>query len=302
MRNRNTGRRRPVRKKSYTFPIVIILVVLALCASGVYIAKTTAQKIAERERQEKIRKERLLAIEREKKKPIIGARKDVAKKIGVNGVDIWNRIDNNNYANDGKKVVFLTFDDGPSTTVTPQVLDVLKKEQVPATFFIKGDSLKIEGADKILKREYDEGHAIGNHTYTHDYKHLYPGRSLNLDNFVNEINQNEQEIKKVLGPKFKINAVRCPGGFMSWKNMDPLRSYLNERKMSSIDWNALSGDAEGKKKTPDELYNMAISTSQGKDIVVLLMHDTYGKENTAITLERIIKYFKDNGYEFKIIV
>ena len=78
-------------------------------------------------------------------------------------------------------------------------------------------------------------------------------------------------------------------------------NYLDENNMASIDWNALNADAEGRKKNAQELADYAIKTSEGKDIVVLLMHDTYGKEETAKALPTIIKYFKDNGYEFKTL-
>ena len=88
---------------------------------------------------------------------------------------------------------------------------------------------------------------------------------------------------------------------MSWKGLDELDTYLNENNMASIDWNALNADAEGRKKNAAELADYAIKTSEGKDIVVLLMHDTYGKEETAKALPTIIKYFKDNGYEFKTL-
>ena len=84
--------------------------------------------------------------------------------------------------------------------------------------------------------------------------------------------------------------------------MEPLDQYLAQNHMASIDWNALSGDAEGKKKNPEELYNYAVKSAEGKEMVVVLMHDTYGKENTAKALPQIIKYFKDNGYQFKVLV
>ena len=80
-----------------------------------------------------------------------------------------------------------------------------------------------------------------------------------------------------------------------------INNYLDENNMASIDWNALNADAEGRKKNAQELADYAIKTSEGKDIVVLLMHDTYGKEETAKALPTIIKYFKDNGYEFKTL-
>lgn len=72
--------------------------------------------------------------------------------------------------------------------------------------------------------------------------------------------------------------------------------------MASIDWNAINSDAEGKKKTSNELVEYAIKTSEGKEMVVLLMHDTYGKEETVKALPKIIEYYKNNGYEFKVLV
>ena len=78
--------------------------------------------------------------------------------------------------------------------------------------------------------------------------------------------------------------------------------YLEKNNIASIDWNALNADAEGPKKNAKQLAQYAIKTSEGKEMVVLLMHDTYGKEETVKALPTIIKYFKDNGYEFRTLV
>ena len=88
---------------------------------------------------------------------------------------------------------------------------------------------------------------------------------------------------------------------MSWNNMDKLDKYLDENNMAEIDWNALNSDAECKKKNARELVQQTIKTSTGKDIVVLLMHDTYGKDKTAKALPDIIRYFKEQGYKFKTL-
>ena len=88
---------------------------------------------------------------------------------------------------------------------------------------------------------------------------------------------------------------------MSWKGMEPLDRYLDENKLVSIDWNALNADAEGPRKNAQQLADYAIKTAQGKEMVVMLMHDTYGKEETVKALPTIIKYFKDNGYEFRTL-
>lgn len=281
---------------------VVIAVLLTFIVGATIVIKNTAEK----KRLEKLEAEkeriRLEKIEKEKNEPIIGAKKDSVKKYGFDAKEIYNKLSTFDYSNNGEKVVFLTFDDGPSTTNTPKILDTLNKHSVKATFFIKGDSLESNGAPEILKRTFDEGHAIAHHSYSHNYKTLYPNRSLNLDNFVNEINQTDMAMKKVLGDKFSSRVLRCPGGYMSWKNMEPLKDYLAEHDMASIDWNALNADAEGKKKDYNELFEFAKESSKDKEIVVILMHDTYGKEETVKSLDLIIPYFKENGYKFKILV
>ena len=76
---------------------------------------------------------------------------------------------------DGKKIVYLTFDDGPSTEVTTQILDILDRNSVKATFFVLGSSIKSNHkAPQILKHMAKNGHAIANHGYSHKYKILYP--------------------------------------------------------------------------------------------------------------------------------
>lgn len=206
-----------------------------------------------------------------------------------------------NYKNNGEKIAFLTFDDGTSTTVTPKILKILSKYGVKATFFLTGRNIENGGvtAKDLVKDIFEQGHAIGNHSYSHEYKTLYPGRELNLTNFLADFKKTDQLLQEIIGEGFSTRVIRCPGGFMSWKNMSQLREYMNENNMVSIDWNALSKDAEGVKKTASQLLYNVIETVEGKDIVVILMHDTYGKEETVKALPSIIEYLQTNGYEFK---
>ncbi|BCZ47312.1 hypothetical protein psyc5s11_33790 [Clostridium gelidum] len=201
---------------------------------------------------------------------------------------------------DNKKVVYLTFDDGPSETVTPSILNTLKKENVQATFFVLGKSIdESETNKKLLKQEVTEGHAIGNHTYSHDYKYLYPNNSVNTNNFMLDINKTNASLKKVLGEDFSTRAIRFPGGHMSWKNTDQIDKIMKEKDYHCIDWNALSKDAEGPHKNAAQLTEEVKKTVGNKIKVVLLMHDTYGKEETAKALPGIIAYLKNQGYEFR---
>ncbi|RDY26781.1 polysaccharide deacetylase [Romboutsia weinsteinii] len=286
---------------SKTTIITAVIVVSIGAISIVWADKAKKREIAEQE--EQLRLEQIeIQKEIERNKPIVGAKEESVKKHGYDSRLIANKLNTYDYSNNGDKMVFLTFDDGPSTTNTPGVLDILNKHNVKGTFFIKGNSLEKEGADKILKRTFNEGHSIAHHSYSHDYNYLYPNRTLNIDNFANEIAKTDKAIKNVLGEKFSSNVLRCPGGHMSWKNMDPLDKHLEEKDMVSIDWNALNADAEGKKKNSDALFEYTKKTSENKDIVVLLMHDTYGKEETVKSLDQIITHFKDSGYSFKILV
>jgi len=302
-------KRRGLDVKRYALVVVVISIVIAVGFKGV--TATTAfleEKKQERiERQKKAEAERLEQERKRKeaeeaKKRMVGVNA-VGKKYTYDARKIQQKLDNYDYSNDGKKMVFLTFDDGSSTTVTPQILETLKENDVRATFFVTGENIERGGkkAEDLIKQSFEYGNAIANHSWSHDYHALYPNRTLNLDSFLADFKKTDDLLKKILGPYFSTRVIRCPGGHMSWKGMEPLDEYLNENNMASIDWNALNKDAEGRKKNADELVQNAINTSQGKDIVVLLMHDTYGKEETAKALPRIIQYFKENGYEFKTL-
>ena len=260
-----------------------------LVENGVIVYGENSQDDSDKEKEEPVKEVNYVGVNEEGKKYTYDA-KIVEEKL--NSYD---------YSNNGEKVVFLTFDDGTSKTVTPEILNVLENEGVKATFFITGANLENGGeeARQLLKKEFESGHAIGNHSYSHDVKKLYPGRSLDMEAFKADFEKNDKLLKDILGENFSTRVIRCPGGYMSWKNMEPLDNYLSENNMASIDWNALNEDAQGRKKSADELAQLAIKSSEGKEMVVLLMHDTYKKEETAKALPQIIKYFKDNGYVFK---
>lgn len=303
--NKNKKRAKLNVKRAFLLMVVCVVIFGSFNKVKAYVDETIKEKqeakIAEEKRvaaEEQKRKE-----EEEAKKKIIGV-KHGAESYSYSAEKVAEKLKSGDYSNNGEKVVFLTFDDGTSTTVTPEILKTLKDEDVKATFFVTGSNIERGGkkAEDLLKQELEEGHAIANHSYSHDYGILYPNRTLNLEAFKADFKKTDDILKRVLGPYFSTEVIRCPGGHMSWKGMEPLDEYMAANSMAAIDWNALSGDAEGKKKSPEELYNYAVKTSEGKEMVVILMHDTYGKENTAKALPQLIKYYKDNGYQFKVLV
>jgi len=208
---------------------------------------------------------------------------------------------------DGKKIVFLTFDDGPSETVTPKILDTLKAEDVHATFFLVGKAVdESEATKNLVKREVAEGNAIGNHTYSHNYNYLYPKGIINVANCMADFEKTNQTLKNVLGQDFSTRAIRFPGGHMTWAKKDPkgidaIDTALHDKDYHQVDWNALSSDAEGAPKNAEQLKQDVIKTVSGREKAIILMHDTYGKEETAKALPEVIKYLKEQGYEFKTL-
>ena len=300
------------RKPNNKNKIISVSLACVIVFAGVKVVSATTSFFKEQQaikQEEKRKEEEAKALaekkrkeEEEKKKYMVGVKND-AKKYTYDATKVAKKLASYDYSNNGEKVVFLTFDDGTSTTVTPEVLRILEENDVHATFFVTGQNIERGGekAKELLKEELNRGHAIANHSWSHDYKYLYPGRTLNLDNFLADFKKTDDLLKETLGKYFSTRVIRCPGGHMSWKGMDALDSYLDENKMASIDWNALNKDAEGPRKNADQLVQEAIKTSEGKEMVVLLMHDTYGKEETAKALPEIIKHFKDNGYEFKTL-
>lgn len=309
--NINFGSKKKQKFNAKKIAIVAVasVIILGLGTKGIkattaFISEQNEKRIEMKRKaeEEKILAEKKRKEEEEKAKMMIGVGPN-GKEYADDASKVAQKLNKYDYSNNGKKVVYLTFDDGTSTTNTPSVLKTLKENDVKATFFITGQNLLAGGqkAKDLLKEELAEGHAIANHSFTHDYNVLYPGRTLNFESFKADFDKTDELLKDVLGPYFSTRVLRCPGGHMSWRGMDPLDNYLAENNKVSIDWNALNGDAEGKKKNAQELADMAIKTSEGKEMVVLLMHDTYGKEETAKALPQIIKYFKDNGYEFRTL-
>ena len=204
----------------------------------------------------------------------------------------------NNIYNGEEKRVFLTFDDGPTKEVTPHILDILDKYNIKATFFVLGTRVK-QNPD-ILKREYEAGHYIANHGYSHKYSSVYKS----ADTVLEEYNRTENAIRDALGnDSYSSNLFRFPGGSHGGpyeKVKKEARSKLNEYGIAYLDWSALTYDAEGAKTKDDILKNLK-ETINGWNNVVILMHDAADKKVTYETLEDVIKYLQEKGYAFKSI-
>lgn len=193
-----------------------------------------------------------------------------------------------------EKIIYLTFDDGPSEN-TKKIIDILEKYDVKATFFVTGNNKK---CNKYIKEAYEKGHTIGLHTYSHDYKEVYSS----MDAYFDDLNKIGQMVKEQIGfvPKY----IRFPGGSSNTKSakyskglMTTLVSEVQNRGYQYYDWNADSTDAVGNNRPVSVLVKNA-TQSKAKNIN-LLMHDTAAKSTTVEALPKIIEHYQKLGYTFK---
>ena len=182
-----------------------------------------------------------------------------------------------NVSDEVKPVAALTFDDGPNASSTPILLDGLKERKVRATFFLIGENVEKDENEKIVKRMYEEGHLIGNHTYRHVDLSKISGREAEK-----EIKTTDEAIKKITGHETEF--IRPPFGAMPEGEEDPDKIYV-KWTVDSLDWVTKDTEKIVEKVTAD--------TKEGD---VILMHDCYGESVEAAL--QIVDIMEKQGYEF----
>lgn len=194
-----------------------------------------------------------------------------------------------------QKIAFLTFDDGPCINNTEKIVNILKENNIKASFFIVGQ--KAEENPKAMKILVDNNMCLMPHTYSHDYK-IYKSSN----DYFDDLNKCMETIKKLTGKK-KFDYVRIPGGsdnlVSSKKVLSSIRKRLIEHNIHYIDWNVCSGDAEAHYVPKTKIVSNVKKQCANKNMIVILMHDTYYKKTTVESLPEVIKYIKDQGYIFK---
>lgn len=198
------------------------------------------------------------------------------------------------YEQSEEKIMYLTFDDGPSE-ITATVLDILDRYNVKATFFVTG--AKPEYA-YMIKEAYNRGHTIGLHTYSHDYAQVYAA----VDAYFADLEAVGQLVKEQIGyvPCF----IRFPGGAsnsISAKYSQGIMTVLSQEVLNRgyqyYDWNASSGD--GRVASTEEI--IGLGTSFQDNNIVFLAHDSSNKKTTAEALPTIIEHYQMQGYVFRAI-
>ncbi len=196
----------------------------------------------------------------------------------------------------GEKIAYLTFDDGPDDKNTPAVLDILKQEALPATFYVVGT--QIEQFPDVLKRIYSEGHAIGNHSYTHKYNELYPTAS----NFLIQLTNVDDLIREIIGVRPLI--IRAPGGQAGMWTPD-YPPMMKACGYVEHDWNISCEDSASRNKitAAEMVANIEKQLDRGvkNDTAIVLMHCNSGKEETVIALPEIIRVLRERGFSFGVV-
>ena len=188
--------------------------------------------------------------------------------------------------------IYLTFDDGPGA-YTAELLDILAKYNVKVTFFVTG-----YGDDAMIVREYNEGHAIGLHTASHDYSYIYQ----NVDAFFDDLYRVQNRVKNLTG--YTSYLMRFPGGSSNTVSfrydggthiMTQLANAVEKKGFTYFDWNISSGDA-GQTTSSDVVFqNVVYNLKEGGSSIVL-QHDV--KSYSVAAVERIIQFGLTNGYVF----
>ncbi|AET69420.1 putative xylanase/chitin deacetylase [Desulfosporosinus orientis DSM 765] len=190
------------------------------------------------------------------------------------------------------KMAYLTFDDGPYPSTTPKILAILAEENVRATFFDLGKQAELY--PDLLKAEYEQNHAIGNHTYSHNMAEVY----MSPQDFLADVKKAEEIFYQTIGIRPQI--VRAPGGTVGHFNINYFNAVDAEGYLME-DWNVDPGDTRVHLMPADQLVQQVEEQIQGKERVVILLHDLAGKDTTIEALPKIIKILKDQGFSFGVL-
>lgn len=202
----------------------------------------------------------------------------------------YNREDYEAFEKNGK-VVYLTFDDGPSEN-TEKLLGILDKYNVKATFFVK-NSLQLD----LIKQEAAKGHTVAVHTYSHSYSGVYKSEQAYFD----DLYKMQDEVYNRIGLRPML--IRFPGGSSNTVSrsyntgiMTRLAQQVREKGFQYFDWNVSTTDGNINTNKPETVRDHAIAGMKSKNIAVILMHDTHSY--TVDAVEDIIKFGIENGYTF----
>ena len=272
-----------VDKKRIIFNIIVIMMTIITLMLAIYYVVDTSLRV------KKSKKYAEQIIEYQKQQEEIEKQKEIERQAKIPKLTDVGKEKLKNIYNSETKVAYLTFDDGPSRN-TQQILDILKQYNIKATFFVLGSQVEI--FPETTNRIYNEGHYIANHGYSHRYSDIYESP----EQVLNEYNQCNQIVANTINvPEYNSHLFRFPGGFVGGKYAQikkEARTILEQNNILYVDWNSLTGDSEKVNPSEEYLMNNLQNTTEGKNSLVVLMHDAQAKKVT------VIEYLTQQGYEF----
>lgn len=202
-------------------------------------------------------------------------------------------IDTMRAQNADKKICFLTFDDGPSKN-TPKILDILDRYNIKATFFVIG-----RGKTEYMKDIVDAGHAIGLHSYSHEFSQIYQSETA----YFEDLQKLSDLVRETTGVTTTL--MRFPGGSSNTASkkycngiMTALTKSVEQKGYAYFDWNCDSHDADGAIVPASQIIN-SIKRESGSKHLTVLMHDAGAKTSTVEALPAVIEYLQQQGYSFQ---
>ena len=201
------------------------------------------------------------------------------------------------------KVIYLTFDDGPTRDNTNDIVFMLEDYGIKASFFVEGRD--VERYPDRMEAIFNRGHVIACHSHTHEYSNVYSS----IDSFINEIDQYEDALIDAIGEENFAQIkkiIRFPGGTNNayLESKEEALGYIaaaRELGYAVYDWTALTGDAEGNKESEKLIAcldsSLETAKKSGLDLIVLMHDNVYAKESLA----EILDYLIENGYYFDTI-
>lgn len=226
---------------------------------------------------------------------------NIIKSLNENIVDLTNAYEIVKAQNVAltDKVVYLTFDDGPSSKSTARIIEILKRYDVKATFFVQGRNV-VKNSES-LKLIHEAGHAIGNHSFSHNYTLIYSDE----DSFWEDFEKCQEAIHSAIGIYPEL--YRFPGGSTAAVSVNgesfvtSIKTEFLEKGMQHCDWNIDSGDAASGYASTGVIKNNAYSQIGKKKNAVVLMHDIDSKVSTIEALPEVIEHYLAMGYRFDVL-
>lgn len=279
----NGSREKILKYRFILIAILVMIILLLFILIGVVVTinhkKNEEQRLANEQKEKEQEEIMLIELDNKRKEEELKAKEKQEEE-------------------NAKGVIYLTFDDGPSSDTTPKILDILEEKDVKATFFVVHYNEKNQ---ELLKEEAKRKHTIALHGYTHNYSEVYQSVDACMENF----RKIQEQVYQTTG--LKSNIIRFPGGSsntISKKYCEGVMTELSQRVLDEgyhyFDWNVDCDDA-GHAKTSDDVFHNVISGIKENRNNVVLMHDFSKNEKTVNALANIIDYGRENGFIFRKI-